>query len=80
MNIFLNKIRRCEVCKEYLPLGPRPVVQLSASSKIIIISQAPGRRVHETGENKPVVYGGSYSWIKKKNKVGSQCGKTTRVD
>ena len=49
MNIFLNKIQRCEVCKDYLPLGPRPVVQLSASSKIIIISQAPGRRVHETG-------------------------------
>ena len=49
MNIFLNKIQRCEVCKDYLPLGPRPVVQLSTSSKIIIIGQAPGRRVHETG-------------------------------
>ena len=49
MNTFLNKIRGCKVCKEYLPLGPRPVVQLSAFSKIIIIGQAPGRRVHETG-------------------------------
>ena len=49
MNKLLNKIQRCEVCKEHLPLAPRPVVQLSASSKIIIISQAPGRRVHETG-------------------------------
>jgi len=29
-------------------LGPRPVVQLNPCSKIIIISQAPGRRVHET--------------------------------
>ena len=49
MNKLLNKIQKCEVCKEHLPLGPRPVIQLNAHSKIIIISQAPGRRVHETG-------------------------------
>ncbi len=49
MKAFLNKIQRCEVCKDHLPCGPRPVVQLSPHSKIIIISQAPGRRVHETG-------------------------------
>ena len=49
MKTLLNKIRRCEVCKDHLPLGPRPVVQLNPYSKIIIISQAPGRRVHETG-------------------------------
>lgn len=30
-------------------MGPRPVVQLSCRSKIVIIGQAPGRRVHETG-------------------------------
>lgn len=49
MDALLRKILKCEVCKDYLPLGPRPIVQLSAYSKIIIISQAPGRRVHETG-------------------------------
>ena len=49
MKTLLNKIRRCAVCKDHLPLGPRPVVQLNPYSKIIIISQAPGRRVHETG-------------------------------
>ena len=49
MNTLLNNIGGCEVCKEHLPLGPRPVVQLSECSKIIIIGQAPGRRVHETG-------------------------------
>ena len=49
MNKLLEKIRCCEVCKEHLPLGPRPVVQLNEFSKIIIISQAPGRRVHESG-------------------------------
>lgn len=49
MNTLLDRIQRCEVCKDHLPLGPRPVVQLSCRSKIVIIGQAPGRRVHETG-------------------------------
>lgn len=49
MKSLLNNIRLCEVCKNHLPLGPRPVVQLSSSSKIVIIGQAPGRLVHETG-------------------------------
>ena len=49
MNSLLNKIQQCEVCKEHLPLGPRPVIRLDKFSKIVIISQAPSRRVHETG-------------------------------
>ncbi len=49
MDTLLERIQRCEVCKDHLPLGPRPVVQLSDRSKIIIIGQAPGSRVHETG-------------------------------
>ncbi|MEO7121385.1 MAG: uracil-DNA glycosylase family protein [Ginsengibacter sp.] len=49
MDKLFKKIQRCEVCKEYLLLGPRPVVQLNKFSKIVIISQAPSRRVHETG-------------------------------
>lgn len=49
MNNLLNKIHRCEICREHLPMGPRPVIQLNEFSKIVIISQAPSRRVHETG-------------------------------
>lgn len=45
---ILKKIRLCDVCSD-LPSGIRPVVQLDESSKIIIIGQAPGRKVHETG-------------------------------
>ena len=48
MKTLINKIQQCEVCKDVLPLGPRPIVQLSINSKIIIIGQAPGKRVHET--------------------------------
>jgi uracil-DNA glycosylase len=49
MEILLTKIQQCAVCKDYLPLGQKPIVQLAATSKIMIISQAPGRRAHETG-------------------------------
>jgi len=45
----LNNIKLCAVCKNYLPLGQRPVVQLSSFSKIIIVGQAPGGLVYKTG-------------------------------
>lgn len=49
MNDLQAKIRQCMVCKDHLPCRPRPVVQLSSSSGIIIVGQAPGKRVHDTG-------------------------------
>lgn len=41
-------IRACHLCDD-LPHGPRPIVQLDARAPILIIGQAPGRRVHESG-------------------------------
>lgn len=49
MKKLLSEIRNCEVCKAHLPLGPRPIVAAHANAKIIIIGQAPGTKVHETG-------------------------------
>lgn len=49
MEQLLRDIKKCSVCNQYLPLGPRPVVVASPSSKILIIGQAPGSKVHETG-------------------------------
>ena len=46
---ILAQIRACRICEADLPLGPRPVVQASADSRVLIVSQAPGRKVHETG-------------------------------
>lgn len=46
---LLARIRACRICEAYLPLGPRPVVQASPSARLLIVSQAPGRKVHETG-------------------------------
>lgn len=41
--------RACTVCAAHLPLGPRPVFQVSSAARILIISQAPGTKVHLTG-------------------------------
>ena len=49
MEQLLKEIRSCEVCKDYLPQGPRPIVQFSPKSKIVIIGQAPGQKVHNSG-------------------------------
>ncbi len=46
---ILEEARACTVCTPYLPLGPRPVVRLQASNRILITSQAPGTKVHATG-------------------------------
>ena len=46
---LLAEVRACTLCAEHLPLGPRPVVQLQASARILVAGQAPGRKVHETG-------------------------------
>ncbi len=49
MQHLLDDIAQCTVCSEHLPLGPRPVVQASATSKLVIIGQAPGLAVHKSG-------------------------------
>ena len=41
--------RGCRICVEHLPLGPRPVFRVSATARLLIIGQAPGTKVHETG-------------------------------
>jgi uracil-DNA glycosylase len=45
----LAEARACTFCAAHLPLGPRPVLRGRASARLLIISQAPGTRVHETG-------------------------------
>jgi uracil-DNA glycosylase len=47
--ILLDQIRQCRECEQHLPCGPRPILQVGEDAKILIIGQAPGRRVHESG-------------------------------
>ena len=46
---LLNEVSRCRLCADDLPLGPRPVLQCSASARILIAGQAPGSKVHASG-------------------------------
>jgi uracil-DNA glycosylase len=41
--------RACMACALHLPLGPRPVFRVSSTARLLIIGQAPGTKVHETG-------------------------------
>jgi uracil-DNA glycosylase len=49
MRILLSEARACRVCAQHLPHEPRPVVRAGAKARLLIVGQAPGRRVHETG-------------------------------
>ncbi len=49
MEDLLAEIRACRVCQEFLPNAPKPIIQASKSSKIVIIGQAPGQKVQESG-------------------------------
>lgn len=47
-NELMQQIRACKVCESFLPLGANPVVQAHPESKIVIIGQAPGLKVHQS--------------------------------
>ncbi len=44
-----QRIAACTHCAVHLPLGPRPITQFAATSRLIIVSQAPGTKVHASG-------------------------------
>lgn len=46
---MIQQAQSCILCAEFLPQGPRPVFTVHPKAKILIIGQAPGRKVHETG-------------------------------
>lgn len=46
---LLGRVRACTICAEHLPLGPNPVLSVRPEARILLIGQAPGIRVHESG-------------------------------
>jgi len=46
---ILREVRACRICEAELPLGPRPVLQLAGTARLLIIGQAPGSKVHRSG-------------------------------
>ncbi|MGC4100847.1 uracil-DNA glycosylase family protein [Ferruginibacter sp.] len=49
MQQLLQQVRHCTLCEKHLEAGVNPIIAASAQSKIVIIGQAPGRIVHQTG-------------------------------
>ncbi len=47
MKELLSEIRACQVCAAHLPLEPRPIIAGNKNSKIILVSQAPGKKAHD---------------------------------
>jgi uracil-DNA glycosylase len=46
---LIEEAKACRACDSVLPLGARPVFLVGAKARLMIVGQAPGRRVHETG-------------------------------
>lgn len=46
---LLDRVRGCDVCAEALPHDPRPVLRGSVTARVLVVGQAPGAKVHESG-------------------------------
>src|SRR5665213_3453715 len=46
---LLRDVRACRICQADLPFGSRPVLRVAGTARLLIISQAPGSKVHRTG-------------------------------
>jgi uracil-DNA glycosylase len=49
MEQLLQQIRSCTICQDYLPNLPRPIIRASKKAKVLIIGQAPGQKVQDSG-------------------------------
>ncbi len=49
LNVLLEEVRGCTLCADYLPLGPKPLLQAAPSARVLLIGQAPGSAAHDSG-------------------------------
>ncbi|WP_428391721.1 uracil-DNA glycosylase family protein [Lichenicoccus sp.] len=49
LEALVAQVRACTVCAADLPLGPRPILHVSSTARLLIASQAPGTKVHAKG-------------------------------
>jgi uracil-DNA glycosylase len=47
--VVSREARACDTCSESLPYKPNPIFRVGKRAKLLIVGQAPGRLVHETG-------------------------------
>lgn len=46
---LLKEISACRLCAAQLPNAPRPVLSAAVGARLLIVGQAPGRRVQQSG-------------------------------
>jgi len=49
LDSLLIEIRKCRECQAHLPFAPRPIIAANGEARILIMGQAPGVRVHNSG-------------------------------
>ena len=49
METTIQEILKCTTCSEHLTHGPNPILTAHSNSKIVIVGQAPGAIVHNSG-------------------------------
>jgi uracil-DNA glycosylase len=49
LRTVVREAKACVACKDELPHEPRPVFRVGKGARLLIVGQAPGRRVHESG-------------------------------
>lgn len=49
LNTLLAEVRACRLCAGHLPLGPWPVLVAHADARFLVVGQAPGTKVHQSG-------------------------------
>lgn len=49
LSALSREARACRSCEKQLPQAPNPIFRVGKRARLLIVGQAPGRRVHETG-------------------------------
>lgn len=49
LSALSREARACRFCEKQLPQAPKPIFRVGKAARLLIVGQAPGRRVHETG-------------------------------
>jgi uracil-DNA glycosylase len=49
LNALVKEAKACTACADRLPHAPRPIFLVGRTARLLIVGQAPGRRVHESG-------------------------------
>jgi uracil-DNA glycosylase len=49
LSALSREARACRFCEKQLPQAPRPIFRVGKAARLLIVGQAPGRLVHETG-------------------------------